>query len=109
MRCLVAIDGLRSRGFPSELPGQPGWFAVRHGQTVRVFVNACPHLGLPLEWQPDRFLSADGEYIVCATHGAEFRVADGVCVRGPCRGERLTPVPCEVAGGMVLVPPERPD
>ena len=33
---------------------------------------------------PDRFLSADGSLIVCATHGAEFRITDGECLRGPC-------------------------
>ncbi len=41
--------------------------------------------------------------IVCAMHGAEFRLGVGECLRGPCRGERLTAVPCEVVDGVVMV------
>jgi nitrite reductase/ring-hydroxylating ferredoxin subunit len=53
---------------------------------------------------PDRFLSADVSRIVCATHGAEFRIADGVCLRGPCFGERLEPVVVEIKDGTIYVP-----
>jgi nitrite reductase/ring-hydroxylating ferredoxin subunit len=80
-----------------------GFIAIRLADCVMIYVNACPHLGVPLDWLPGRFMSADGRHIVCATHGAAFRPADGVCLRGPCRGERLTPVPCEVRDGEVRV------
>ncbi len=79
-----------------------GLFAVRVGGAVAVYVNACPHLGVALDWTPGRFLSADGLHIVCAMHGAAFRREDGLCVRGPCRGERLTAVPFSVRDGMVI-------
>ncbi len=78
-----------------------GLFAVRAGDAVAVYVNACPHLGVALDGPPGRFLSADGR-IVCALHGAEFRRADGVCLRGPCRGERLTAVAFSVRDGLVI-------
>jgi nitrite reductase/ring-hydroxylating ferredoxin subunit len=67
-------------------------------------VNSCPHIGTPLEWTPDRFLSADGSRIVCATHGAEFRISDGECLRGPCFGERLEPVIVSIENGTIYVP-----
>ena len=79
-----------------------GLFAVRFGDGVAVYVNACPHLGVALDWLPGRLLSADGQRIVCAMHGAEFRREDGLCLRGPCRGDRLTAVAFSVRDGLVI-------
>jgi nitrite reductase/ring-hydroxylating ferredoxin subunit len=92
------------RGFPPAPGGFVGLFAVRQGDSVLIYVNACPHLGVSLDWAQDRFLSADGSRIVCATHGAEFAIPDGVCLRGPCFGDRLEQVPVELKDGAVLVP-----
>ena len=50
-----------SKGFPPPPGGFTGLFAVRQGDAVHVYVNSCPHIGTPLDWMPDRFLSADGE------------------------------------------------
>jgi nitrite reductase/ring-hydroxylating ferredoxin subunit len=36
-----------------------------------------------------------------ATHGARFRIADGYCVAGPCRGERLSAVAVRIEAGLV--------
>jgi len=93
-----------ARGFPPAQGGFAGLFAVRQGDRVLIYVNSCPHLGVSLDWTLDRFLSADGSRIVCATHGAEFAIADGVCLRGPCFGERLEAVAVDVKEGIVLVP-----
>jgi nitrite reductase/ring-hydroxylating ferredoxin subunit len=81
-------------------------FAVRRGAAVHAYVNRCPHRGTPLDWTPDHLLDAEGRHLVCATHGAIFRVEDGVCLAGPCAGDQLTPVPLEVAGGMLRAPAE---
>jgi nitrite reductase/ring-hydroxylating ferredoxin subunit len=103
------MTGLRRLCGVDELPlGQAvgfagGLLAIRLADCVRVYLNACPHLGVPLDWLPDKFMSADGQRIVCATHGAEFRPEDGLCLRGPCKGDRLTAVPCEVRDGAVRV------
>ena len=93
-----------ARGFGPPAGGFTGLFAVRRGAKVVVYVNSCPHIGVPLDWQPDRFLTADGQRILCATHGAEFGIADGVCVRGPCLGDRLEAVMIQVKDGVILVP-----
>ena len=90
-------------GVPDKEAGFGGLFAVRRGDSVRVFVNACPHIGTPLDWVPNRFLSADGSLIICAVHGAEFRIDDGVCIRGPCRGDSLEAVLIEIKDGIVFV------
>ena len=80
------------QGISPARAASPGLMAVRQGERCIVYVNSCPHIGTPLDWTPDRFLSADGRRIVCATHGAEFQIADGLCIRGPCHGDRLEPV-----------------
>ena len=93
-----------SKGFPPAPGAFTGLFAVRQGDAVHVYVNACPHIGTPLDWVPDRFLSHDGSRIICATHGAEFRITDGECLRGPCFGDRLEPVAIEIKDGTIYVP-----
>ncbi len=67
-------------------------FVVREGDQLYGYENLCPHLGMPLEFVPDQFISADGSYILCSTHGALFRIEDGHCVSGPCLGANLVPV-----------------
>ncbi|MEA2736698.1 MAG: hypothetical protein QOH05_5 [Acetobacteraceae bacterium] len=106
MRVLCRLDDLpdgASKGFPPPEGGFDGLFAVRQGDVVYVYVNACPHIGTPLDWVPDRFLSADGCRIICAMHGAEFRITDGMCIRGPCLGEALQPLLIQVNDGIVFV------
>jgi nitrite reductase/ring-hydroxylating ferredoxin subunit len=107
LRALCRVDDIAdgaSKGFPPAPGGFTGLFAVRQGEAVHVYANACPHIGTPLDWTPDRFLSHDGSRIVCATHGAEFRITDGECLRGPCFGDRLEPVMIQIKDGTIYVP-----
>ena len=67
-------------------------FVVREGERVFGYVNSCPHIGTPLDWVPDQFMTADGGHIICATHGALFQIEDGICIGGPCHGDRLKTV-----------------
>ncbi|APH58569.1 Rieske (2Fe-2S) protein [Granulibacter bethesdensis] len=92
-----------AKGFPPAPGGFFGLFAIRRGDDVRVYVNACPHIGVPLEWAPDRFLSSDGQHIVCGTHGALFDLLSGACQAGPCKGDHLTMVPVTIENGAVYV------
>ena len=95
--CLVSdIEDGEGRGF--ALGDGRDIFVVREGGAVYGYVNACPHQGTPLDWTPDTFISDDTGQILCATHGAQFEIADGACVSGPCAGDRLTPVPLRVDG-----------
>lgn len=61
------------------------------GQALRAWLNACPHEGRRLDYVPGKFL-IDKQNLVCAAHGASFRLADGFCTSGPCRGESLQAV-----------------
>jgi nitrite reductase/ring-hydroxylating ferredoxin subunit len=76
--------------------------AIRRGNSVFCYVNSCPHWGSPLDLVPGRFLARDGRHILCTTHGALFRIDDGRCIKGPCLGAALRPVPCRVEDGRVL-------
>ena len=73
-------------------------FVVREGAAVYGYVNSCPHLGTPLDWQGDRFISDDSGLIMCATHGAQFEIEDGACVSGPCAGQSLEAVAVTLDG-----------
>jgi nitrite reductase/ring-hydroxylating ferredoxin subunit len=73
---------------------------LRRGAEVRAFLNVCPHAGRALNWAPGRFLVEDG-LLVCAAHGAAFRIPDGYCSSGPCRGQSLREVPLRIADGGV--------
>jgi len=77
--------------------------AIRRGDDVYVYVNSCPHLGTPLDFTPGRFLSLDKTHIVCATHGALFRIGDGYCVSGPCAGKSLQTAPFKIHDGFILL------
>ena len=64
-------------------------FVVRREEMVTGFVDRCPHAGMPLAMAPDRYLTREGDLILCSSHGALFRIEDGICVGGPCVGQAL--------------------
>jgi nitrite reductase/ring-hydroxylating ferredoxin subunit len=65
---------------------------VRRAGRLYGYVNRCPHNRIRLDFVPGDFLSEDGRYLRCGTHGALFRPEDGKCIRGPCKGKSLEPV-----------------
>jgi len=93
-----------SRGFTL---GRGEWplkgFVVRKGETVRAYVNHCPHAGYPLNWNPDQFLAPELAVIRCVMHGALFEVATGDCIVGPCVGHALQPLEIHVRNGYVIL------
>ena len=98
----IPVDG--SAGFNVDGPGGRMFFmAIRRGDDVYVYANSCPHLGTPLDFKPGRFLSLDKTHILCATHGALFRIEDGFCVSGPCAGKSLQAAPMEIRDGLILL------
>lgn len=103
---LCAVDDVPSpgaRGFVLDDAGvRVGIVVVRQGETLRGFVNLCPHLSIPLNLFPDRFLSPDGQVLQCATHGARFRLDDGFCTAGPCAGRFLTSFPLLVKNRKIV-------
>ncbi len=78
-----------------------GYLALRRGASVFVYVNRCPHTGLPLDFTPGQFLNLEKTHILCANHGALFNIEDGRCIAGPCVGDRLQAVATEVRDGVL--------
>lgn len=108
MRDLCGYDELAesaSKGFELDGPdGRLSLFVVRRGGQVYGYLNVCPHRGTSLDWLPDQFFDPEREFLQCSTHDARFRVEDGFCVSGPCRGASLTPVEVAVVEGRVVLP-----
>ena len=55
----------------------------------RGYLNRCKHLPIPLDTARGTFLTRDGRYLMCKTHGAIFQRDDGLCIGGPCEGASL--------------------
>ena len=81
----------------------PGVIVVRRGYRLWAYVNNCPHNHIPLDALHPRFVTHDGEWIVCSTHEAVFRFEDGYCEDGPCRGRSLEAVAVTVIDGRIHV------
>jgi len=89
----IAIEDVAATGGESVI-------VARRGDMVRAWLNICPHAGRRLDYAPGLFLLKD-ELLICAVHGASFDRNDGVCVAGPCRGERLHGLAVELRGDEV--------
>ncbi len=101
---LADIEDGEGKGFVLG-EGSARWelVVIREGDQAFGYVNACPHVGTPLEMQPDRFMNADGSYVLCHTHGALFEIETGYCVAGPCAGQSLQPVALRLSHGLVFL------
>ncbi|MET0355492.1 MAG: Rieske 2Fe-2S domain-containing protein [Cellvibrio sp.] len=91
----------RSKGF--ECNGEK-YFAVKKQNKLYVYKNSCPHIGIALEWVEDQFLDSSQTMIQCANHGALFVIENGLCVAGPCTGQKLAAVSFEVIDNIICLP-----
>lgn len=104
---LCRLDALPASGTKGFLFGGDvdrfDMFVVWRNGNLNAYVNDCPHAHTPLDFMPDRFLNLEQSHLLCATHGALFRIQDGHCVAGPCKGKRLTPVPVKITDGVICI------
>lgn len=78
-------------------------FVIRHQGTVHAYRNECRHVPMTMDWVENRFLSRDGCWIQCATHGALYEIASGRCVAGPPAGRHLLRLSVTEEDGDVVV------
>jgi len=78
-------------------------FLVNDRGSYHAYVNRCRHMPTPLDFVRDEFVSDDGRFLRCYTHGALYEFSTGLCVDGPCKGESLYRLPVRVDRGEVLV------
>jgi nitrite reductase/ring-hydroxylating ferredoxin subunit len=99
-RTLCRFDELsegEARGFGPFEGARQKVIVVRKGRNLYAYLDACPHYGdTPMAWRTDAYLNACGSHIICASHGSEFEIDSGRCIRGAALGKSLTPVPVEV-------------
>jgi nitrite reductase/ring-hydroxylating ferredoxin subunit len=103
MQQLCTLQDLEKHsGFSVNVGGQR-YLVVVHENQVHAFINSCPHLAIPLEWQEHDFWDEDTGLIRCSNHGALFLPDTGECVSGPCFGQTLQPVSIVVDGNNILL------
>lgn len=91
----LPVDG--AIGFKVDtVHGPRDIFVVVRSGIYYAYVNSCPHTGVTLDWQPGQFLDSSGELIQCSTHGALFRIDNGLCIYGPCANRSLTAIRTEI-------------
>ncbi len=99
------LDAIEDPGCREFQIGDGDWpfkgFVVRRGDEVYAYQNYCVHVGHPLNWMPDAFLTTDRKSIICASHGAMYEIDSGFCFAGPCKGKSLRPVRVDVRGGII--------
>ena len=98
----IPVEG--AMGFKLDLHGvSRDIFVVRQKEGVYAYVNSCPHTGVSLDWQPNQFLDNSGTLIQCSTHGALFRIEDGLCIHGPCVNQSLVRIHTELTEGELFL------
>ena len=101
------LDEIDDPGCREFAIGDGDWpfrgFVVRKGGAVYAYQNCCVHVGHPLNWSPDRFLTKDSSAIICASHGATYEIETGYCFAGPGSGRTLRKVNAAVRDGIIYV------
>ena len=78
-------------------------FVIRFQGSVYAYLNECAHREMELDWNPGDVFDADGEHLICATHGAIYNPIDGACHGGPCNGAGLLPLNIIERDGQVFL------
>ena len=78
-------------------------FVIRYDGQARAFLNRCGHTPMELDWVEGQFFDADGELLICGTHGALYAPDSGRCVGGRCQGKGLVPIGVIEEKGFVYV------
>lgn len=103
MKRVCALDEMTDGGgLDAEIGNGLPIAVFREGDSVHAYVNVCPHQARMLNFAPDRFMVRNG-VVTCSHHGATFRVSDGACLGGPCRGAPLRRLRAVVHDGEVFI------
>lgn len=98
---LCALSDLvenQGKGFQTK---QGKIIVVLRENKVYGYLNMCPHLGINLEWEEDKYMDFENYFLMCSSHGALFQVEDGLCVGGPCIGESLKKIELKIENDQV--------
>jgi nitrite reductase/ring-hydroxylating ferredoxin subunit len=76
---------------------------IRLDGRLYAYANICPHKLHPLNAADDGFFVHGERLLRCASHQALFDPESGLCVAGPCAGQRLAALACGRDGELVWV------
>ena len=113
--CLIPADArlcarsgtsrrVAAKGFPPLRARSPGCSPCVGARTSASMSMPAPISACRWTGCRTAFSRPMADRIVCSTHGAEFRIEDGLCIGGPCRGDRLESVPAHIERGVIMVP-----
>lgn len=108
--CIGGADELvagevRRASLGVDAAGKPFEVMVLRDADGRIvaYRNLCQHLPVPLDGGTGELLTEDGAHLICGTHGALYRLGDGLCVQGPCEGASLASLRVRVEEGQIYV------
>jgi len=98
-------EQVRAVQLPRGHDGRPREALVLLGSDgePRAYLNRCRHLPIPIDGGSKQYLTHDGAYLLCGTHGALYRRDDGVCIAGPCLQLALERVPILEENGLLYL------
>lgn len=100
---LEEIEPGKTKKFMLSVEGrETECFVVNYDGQYFAYINRCAHVPMTMDWIDNQFLTKDGRYILCATHGAAFEPDTGECVFGPPCGKFLVRVPLTIDGDRIL-------
>ena len=101
---LLEIADNNAKGMVAVVDGKKrNIFVVRRGTRVYAYLNCCPHTQVLIDQIPGQFFNNEYSFLQCSKHGALFRVEDGFCVEGPCKGQSLKSLPCAIKNGVIML------
>ncbi len=83
--------------------GPQSAFVICYAGGIYGYLNKCAHRSIELDWIPGEFFDIDGQFLICATHGARYHPATGACVSGPCAGQALVQLKLDLVDDEVRV------
>ena len=118
--CLICPSGdVVERGLARrfEIPAEPRSlpaFVIRYQGKIYGYINACRHVPVRLDEAEGDVFDLSGHYLICSMHGARYLPDNGLCVGGPCKGQRLIPISTKELNGMIyyvkpITAPDRPE
>ena len=100
---LGEIESGKTKKFRLSVEGrETECFVVNYDGQYFAYINRCAHVPMTMDWIDNQFLTEDGRYILCATHGAAFEPDTGECIFGPPCGKFLVRVPLTIDGDRIL-------
>ena len=78
-------------------------FVIRFEGKVYAYINKCAHVPVELDWNHGDFFDTSKQFLICATHGAQYQPQTGHCVMGPCKGKRLQALDVTEQGSTITI------